>query len=124
MFERSIINRCYSDNDLKQQILQGAYKHGAQLFNLLLVPSIFLGQKLQQKIMRNKMVFTLLKFQDNLSCIFADFSAKGAKSKVSNYLLVDSVVIVTSCLKMLLQNYSKFFLKIEKFTNGFETKFI
>ena len=39
------------------------------------------------------MAFTPLKFQDNLSCIFLDFSTKGAKSKVSNYLLVDSVYI-------------------------------
>ena len=40
--------------------------------------------------MRNNMVFTPLKFQDNSSCIFVDIK-KSAKSKMYNYLLVDSV---------------------------------
>ena len=35
--------------------------------------------------MRNNMNFTLLKFQNN-----ANIKKKGAKSKMSNYLLVDS----------------------------------
>ena len=37
------------------------------------------------------MVFTPLKFQDIPSCIFVDILTKGAKPKVSNYFLVDSV---------------------------------
>ena len=35
---------------LKQQILEGAQKHGALLFNLLLVPCIFLGHNYNQKV--------------------------------------------------------------------------
>ena len=66
---------------LKQEILQGAHKHGALVFNLLLIPCICLGQNYNQKMWRNNMVFTPLTFQDNLLCIFADFQQKVQNKK-------------------------------------------
>ena len=66
---------------LKQQILQGALKHGALIFMFLTRSQYIFGAKLQPKNVKNNMVFTPLKLQVNSSCIFVDIQQKVQSQK-------------------------------------------
>ena len=76
MFERSVINRCYSDNAFEVTDFTGCSQTRGSPF-LFVAGSLYtFKKKLQPKNMRNNMVFISLKFQDNASCIFVDIQQK------------------------------------------------
>ena len=92
MLERSIINRYCSDSAFEATDFTGCSQTWCSTLLFVAGSLNILKIKLQSKNMKNNVVFiTPLKFQDNLWCNFFRFSTKSAKSKVFNYLLVDSV---------------------------------
>ena len=72
--------------------------------------------------MRNNIVFTPIKFQDNLSCIFVDIQQK-VQSQVSNCLLIVRLEIhITESLKIKKKNWTALERKAICILNGMDLK--
>ena len=76
MFERSIINICYSDNAFEATDFTGCSQTWCSAFSFVAGYLYIFRTKLQPNNMKNNMVFMPLKFQDNFSCIFVDIQQK------------------------------------------------
>ena len=76
MFERNIINKCYSDNAFEARDFTRR-----STFQFVAGPMYIFRTKLPLKILRLNMIVTPLNFQDNLLCVFADFQQKVQSQK-------------------------------------------